>query len=290
MKWAVLAGIVASAGCDIVAHIHELAPVDAAVADMTPTCTFSPWSEPVRIAANDSGLPDEEPALSPNGQILVWERKLTQTDIDLWYALRTGNDFVSPQEVPGADTNGLETGPFWSPDGTRLYYTQGAEGVAKAVMTVDSGPTFDDPVPTDELSSISYVERPRFRNDGLEIVYFAHPTADLFHATRTQPTSTIWTASELYTVSSPAVDHDPTLTADGLTMFFSSAATNDGSLHLFVATRTGLDAEFDSPNDLGTFGVDQPSGPDISSDGMTMVFSGYPDSQADIYIMTRHCE
>ena len=285
-------GIIASAGCDIVVHIRELDPVDAAVApgDVMPTCTFSEWSAPVRIAANDPGLDDEEPALSPDGQIVVWQRKLIQSDVDLWYAVRTGNDFVSPQEILVANTNGLETGPFWSPDGTRLYYTQGAEGVAKAVTAVDAGPTFRNPMPTDELSSLPYVERPRFRDDGLEIVYFAHPTADLFHATRTQPTSTIWTASELSTVSSPAVDHDPTLTADGLTMYFSSAATNDGSLHLFAATRPRLDGPFDAATDLGNFGVAQPSGPDVSRDGMTMVFSGYPDNQSDIYIMTRHCE
>ena len=292
MRWAVVTGIIASAGCDIVVHIHELPPADAGVVpgDVTPTCTFSNWSAPVRIAANDSGLSDEEPALSPDGQVIVWQRRYTQADVDLWYAVRTGNDFVSPQEIPLVNTNALETGPFWSPDGTRLYYTQGAEGVAKMVIPVDSGPVFRTPLQTDEFASLPYVERPRFRSDGLEIVYFAHPTADLFHATRTSVQSTIWTASELSTVSSPAVDHDPTLTADGLTMYFSSAATNDGSLHLFEATRPRLDAAFDEPTDLGNFGVDQPSGPDISSDGMTMVFSGYPDSQADIYIMTRHCE
>ena len=51
-----------------------------------------------------------------------------------------------------------------------------------------------------------------------------------------------------------------------------------------------LDEPFDAATDLGNFGVAQPSGPDISRDGMTMVFSGYPDNQSDIYIMTRHCE
>lgn len=292
MKWVVVTGIIASAGCDIVVHIHELPAADAAAepVDAAPACTFSEWSAPVRIAANDPGLADEEPALSPDGQLVVWQRRLSQTDIDLWYALRTGNDFVSPQEIPLVNTNGLETGPFWSPDGTRLYYTEGAEGLAKMVIPVDSGPVFRTPLQTDEFASLSYVERPRFRSDGLEIVYFAHPTADLFHATRTAPTSTIWTGSELPTVSSPAVDHDPTLTDDGLTMYFSSAATNDGSLHLFVATRPRLDEVFDGAIDLGNFTIAQPSGPDISRDGMTMVFSGYPDSQADIYIMTRHCE
>jgi hypothetical protein len=292
MKWAVVTGIVASAGCDIVVHIHELPAADAPVApgDGVPACTFSEWSAPVRIAANDPGYSDEEPALSPDGQIVVWQRKLTESDVDLWYAVRTGNDFVAPQEILAANTGGLETGPFWSPDGTRLYYTEGAEGLAKMVIPVDSGPVFRTPLQTDEFASLSYVERPRLRRDGLEMVYFAHPTADLFHATRTAPTSTIWTGSELSTVSSPAVDHDPTLTDDGLTMYFSSGATNDGSLHLFVATRPQLDEAFDGATDLGNFTVAQPSGPDISRDGMTMVFSGYPDSQADIYIMTRHCE
>jgi Tol biopolymer transport system component len=292
MKWAVVTGIIASTGCDVVVHIHELAPADAEVAppDTMPPCRFSAWSEPVRIAANDPGLSDEEPALSPDGQIVVWQRKYTASDVDLWYAVRTGNDFVSPTDLLVANTDGLETGPFWSPDGTRLYYTQGAEGVVKAILPVDPGPTFRNPVQTDELASLPYVERPRFRTDGLEIVYFAHPTADLFHATRTAPSSNIWTPSELTTASSAAVDHDPTLTTDGLTMYFSSAATNDGSLHLFETTRPSVDAAFDEPGDLGNFGVDQPSGPDISRDGLTMVFSGYPDSQADIYIMTRHCE
>ena len=255
-----------------------------------PTCTFSEWSAPVRIAANHPGLSDEEPALSPSGQIVVWQRKLSQSDIDLWYAVRTGNDFVAPQEIPIVNTNGLETGPFWSPDGTRLYYTQGAEGVAKAVISVDSGPTFRNPMPTDELSSLPYVERPRYRSDGPRDRLLRASDGGSVPRHAHAATSTIWTATELDTVSSPAVDHDPTLTGDGLTMYFSSAATNDGSLHLFTTTRPRPDEAFNLPIDLGDFSIDQPSGPDISRDGMTMVFSGYPDSQADIYIMTRHCE
>lgn len=284
MKWAVFTVIIASAGCDIVVHIDKL----PAAPDAATGC--GPWSEPLRLAINDIEINDEAPAISPDGQVLVWQRLLSDTDIDLWYAVRNGNDFTAATELTIADTDDFETGAFWSPDGSQLYFTKGPEGGAKMVMAVGPGPIFGPPVATDIVASLGYVERPRLRSDGLELVYFAHPSADLFHATRPSPESRFWTETELDTISTSEVDRDPTLTGDGLTMYFVSEATNDQSVHVFSATRSRFEEPFDTATDLGDFTIAEPSGPDLSSDGTTMVFSGYPDDQDDLYVMTRACE
>jgi len=96
------------------------------------------------------------------------------------------------------------------------------------------------------------------------------------------------------TVNSAAVDWMPSLSADGLTLYFSSRRSGGfGSEDIYVTTRATTGDPWEEPVNLGppvnTSNWEQ--GPSISADGLTLFFSSYnrPDGSGgdDIYVTTR---
>lgn len=70
-----------------------------------------------------------------------------------------------------------------------------------------------------------------------------------------------------------AIDTDPTISADGLELFFGSDRPGVGNLDIWHSTRTSLAATFAAPTlvaELATIGDD--SAPAISGDGLTIYF------------------
>lgn len=295
--------VLACGGCQVAFHVlHIDEPASDAAIDMAPddgsgsgsgsgsACTtFGPWAPPIRVSSNDATLDDDNPALSPDGQMIVFERWPSGGGPpDLYYATRQGDDFINPRAMSSNDSASADSGPFWRPDGHALYFTQGN---SKMQVAVASG-LFGSYGVTHEFDSITtYFERPRFSSDGLEVVFYDGNPADIWHAIRPTTASTIWTASALPSLDSPEVDDGPSLSGDDLTIYYASRHTGTGNpRHLFEAHRTAKQGQFDVPVDLGNFGVADPFGPDISRDGKTLVFTGYPGSTADTYLTTRSCQ
>jgi len=95
-------------------------------------------------------------------------------------------------------------------------------------------------------------------------------------------------------VNSSYVDWGPSISADGLTLYFSSRRGNGfGAEDIYVTTRETTSDPWEEPNNLGptinTSSWEQ--GPSISADGLTLFFSSYnrPDGSGgdDIYVTTR---
>ena len=95
-------------------------------------------------------------------------------------------------------------------------------------------------------------------------------------------------------VNSSSADWGPSISADGLQLFFSSTRPGGyGIEDLYVATRETPDDDWGTPTNLGP-PVNTSSwelGPSISADGLTLFFSSYnrPDGSGgdDIYVTTR---
>lgn len=291
VKLFVAAWLLASTGCDVVWRIDELAVPEAS--DATPGCTaFAPWTFRGPISANDPNLGNKNPAISPDGQVLVFNRSMGLDNLDLFYARRSGDDFIDP--VPMSFNSANDDGyPAWSPDGSRLYYTyDNGTNLHVRVLPV-TGTTFGDPIDDPQFASFGLLRRPQFTQDGTELFYFAaqagHIDADIFRATRLSATSVIWAKTIVPELSTSAVDTTPTLASDDRTIYFTSTRFDGTSQHIYQSHRASFGADWEVPTDLGDFGLSSLVAPDISHDGTILLVSGNLRATAEIYELTRTC-
>ena len=99
---------------------------------------------------------------------------------------------------------------------------------------------------------------------------------DLWVARR-QTTSESFAAAEHLgpTVNSPDLDWEPSLSADGMSLFFTSDRPGGhGGQDIWVATRASISAPFDRPRNLGPVlnSTAHDVGPNRSADGSTLFF------------------
>ena len=95
------------------------------------------------------------------------------------------------------------------------------------------------------------------------------------------------------TVNSPAVDVGPNISADGLSLYFSS--TRDGGYggeDIYVSTRATTEAPWGEPMNLGSTvnGPNADAEPSISGDGLSLYFHSMRDDGygiTDIYLTTK---
>jgi Tol biopolymer transport system component len=89
-------------------------------------------------------------------------------------------------------------------------------------------------------------------------------------------------------INGTGADGTPNLSPDGLTMYFSSArAGGFGEGDLWMSQRSGPDSEWSEPVNLGT-AINTPDGqsdPEISADGLTILFSGYVNGTEGPHIL-----
>jgi Tol biopolymer transport system component len=117
-------------------------------------------------------------------------------------------------------------------------------------------------------------------SNGLELYFASYRPggvggSDLWVATRPALTSPFGVPVDLATVSSTTNDREPSLSADGLTLYFTSEnrAGGPGSVDIWRATRAGLGSAFGSPVpvlELDTTSADRT--PAISTSGLTICF------------------
>ncbi len=92
------------------------------------------------------------------------------------------------------------------------------------------------------------------------------------------------------TVNTSAPDHCPSVSADGLSLFFESKrAGGAGSADVWVTTRDTKDDPWGAPMNLGPT-VNGPSGdacPSISSDGLSLFFRADGFGRKDLWVTTR---
>ncbi len=169
--------------------------------------------------------------------------------------------------------------------------------LAGAVSTADADFTFGEPTnlgPPINSTARDYGANPSA--DGLSLYFCSdrpggHGTCDLWVAAR-PTTSDPWQppANLGSVVNSSAWDSAPSISADGLSLYFES--NRSGVWDIWVATRVAKDADWGSPTNLGpTFNSQTPDlGPCISADGLSLFFDsgrsgGY--GMGDMWVATR---
>jgi len=141
---------------------------------------------------------------------------------------------------------------------------------------------------------------PSISADGLELYFSSRRSGgsgiyDLWVATR-ETTDDDWSmpANLGSTVNSSSVDVGPNISADGLSLYFSSTRDGgyDGSEDIYVSTRTTTEDPWGEPVNLGSIvnGPVADAEPSISGDELSLYFHSMRDDGygiTDIYVTTR---
>lgn len=210
-----------------------------------------------------------------------------------------GAQWLPPVEHPELNTATHEYGPCLSPDGKTLYFTSFRTSdweLYRATRTVPYGP-FTNVTPIAELNAPGVDAGPCIRADNLEIFFYTGRPGvggsfDIWRATRAKPSEAFSAPTPVVELGSSAAESGPSITADGLTIWFSSTRGGAlGSWSLWTATRPSLTAPFSTPvpaPELNSTAND--TDPHISADGLTIVFESTRNGgtgSADLWIATR---
>jgi hypothetical protein len=261
------------------------------------TATAAPFvfGPPVDLgpAINTPGF-DGGPNVSADGLALyfITERDGGAGGGDLWRATRpdAGAPFAAPVNLgPVVNGRGDEGAPSISHDGLSLYFDAdpsrpGGQGQGDIWLTTRSTPAapFGAPVNLGAPVDGPYADGfPSIAADGLSLYFVSDRPGglggdDLWVATRqttAQPFSRVINLGP--TVNSSATEWSPSISADGLDLFFASdRAGTLGVLDLWVTLRSSIASPFGQPIDLGPMvnSSADDAGPDLAPDGTMLYF------------------
>lgn len=156
------------------------------------------------------------------------------------------------------------------------------------------GGGFQRPQPIDGLLPEGYEYfSPSLSADGLSLYFAASKSGeegdDLYVSTRESRTAEFPSAVALEPINTGRSDGSPSISRDGLTLYFySERPGGSGGRDLYAATRDTQDAPFRRVQQL-----DQLNGPAddylpwISGDGLTLVYSSTRSGGSDLFVATR---
>ncbi len=205
---------------------------------------------------------------------------------DIWVSTR-----ATPEDDWGAPTNlgttintsDWQNTPAISADGLELYWNDWGLWVARRATVSDpwGEPEKDSLINVNASNADSW---PCISSDGLSLFLASWDDGDLYVSTR--PTrDDLWSepvnlGPTVNGVNSTSENYCPTITTDGLSLFFSSDR-DGGSGHkdLWMTRRSTIDGPWSEPMNLGpTINSDMGEhSPEISADGRTLLFSSDRD-------------
>ncbi len=275
--------------------------------DAAPPCTWSAFSAPQPLPAVVQS-PDDDwyPTPAVGGlDLYFYSYRGGAGNADIWHTQRASlaATFDVPSTVAGIDTSANERAPTLTDDGLTIIYEHDTMMTDADLYTATRNTLADPfaaPAAIAELSS-PYVEADPFVTaDGLDIVFVsARPAAtgmlDIFEAVRASRADTFTGLVERRELNSPADEYSPTLSADGLEVFFASArAGGPGGFDVYTSRRAAAGQPFSPPQlvpELSSARDD--AGLRLSVDGATMYLDYNTltagGANADLWSATRTC-
>jgi hypothetical protein len=220
---------------------------------------------------------------------------------DLWYATRPdlASPFDPPVHLAEISSEAEDRGPNISTDGLTIYFNSDREGgqgsydIWRATRP-DLGSPFGEPENVEELNLDAWDGVPHLTADGLTI-YFASNriwigsmgALDIWVATRPDLDSPFGSPRNVVELNSTGTDASPSLTADGLTIYFHSDRPGGaGDMDLWVATRPDTSSPFGTPENLAELNTSSRDwDADIAADGSTLYFT----SSDRLWVTHRTC-
>jgi Tol biopolymer transport system component len=186
--------------------------------------------------------------------------------------------FSAPVELAVLDSPKAETRPWLSNDRSEIWFSSNRSGPYQIYHSQRAtGAPFDPPVLVD--LGLGGGDDPFITADGLTLWFGYSPTAlptdnQLYYATRASASDAFGSATIATELNSAYGQSTPSLTADGLTVIFTSSRAGDpGRGDLYIATRKVTSAPFDPPSliaELST--VNAECCPSIAADGSSLVY------------------
>ncbi len=249
----------------------------------------------------NSSVMDSTPGISADGLSLYFSSTRSGGWADLWVTTRaTVSDPWDPPVILGSPINSSFTDdtPSISADGLTLYFSSWRPpGLGSLDLWRATRETIDDqwaaPTPLGPTINSSVLDwSPTISADGLLLVFSSDRPGgdgktDLW-MTRRSTTDDPWSEPVNLgpPVNSPSVEATPSISADGLLLFFQSNRPGGygGRVDIWVVRRKTTDDPWSEPVNLGpvinTFGYD--GTPSISADGSTLYFaSNRPGGHGD---------
>jgi hypothetical protein len=252
---------------------------DAPVVTGDGACAWGPLSAPSQLPGPvQSNADDWFP--TPTGdelELYFYTFSGAIADAEIVRATRssTGDLFSTAAKVTELNSPGFDSAPTLTDDGLDIVITRdNSQGphLFEANRARVSDP-FNAPVEITSLGAAT--NRNAFLSgDGLRIA-FVRPQAgslDLFEATRTTRTDSWGPATSLGEPNTAGEENDPTLSVDGLELFFTS--TRAGSFDLYRATRSSVAEPFRNVELVAALSSPGDEvGPRLSRDGRTLYFN-----------------
>jgi Tol biopolymer transport system component len=256
-------------------------------------CHSGAWSTP-QLIANTATLSEEsDPSISPDELTLYFNSNRSPgVGRAIWQSTRaTKTDpFGMPTLVGEFDSPQDDRDPAISADGLTMYFMSTRSGV-ELIYVATRGTTSDPFVIQGPLTIVNGGATslaPSLSPDELTL-YFTYNQLDIAYATRPDRQSDFTFVRNLAEVNANQSDGDPSISADGLELFFDSFRT--GPSAIFVATRASTSEPFSAPTELTALTAVNPSAgrPEISADGRTLYLASSDGTQIDLYSAQRDC-
>jgi len=214
-----------------------------------------PFGTPQNLGTVNSAFDEEDVEIAADGLTVYFASDRTGGlgNLDLWYATRTstGQSFGAPQNLVELSTSSLDRDPAASADGLALFFASsrpggsGGNDIWVATRPNATAP-FGTPVNVSEVNSSSGDDNPAISSDGLELYFTSgrpggSGSYDLWVARRSAVTLPFDPPENLNVLNTTALDADPTISGDGLALYFASTRTGGiGGADIYVATRSCL--------------------------------------------------
>lgn len=197
------------------------------------------------------------------------------------------------------NSTAADAGPQLSADGLTLHFASFRSGNWEIYSSTRTAPgqPWSTPVQEVNLGGSTVEDQPCLSADGLEIWFSSTNRAggtggsDLLHADRATPASP-WNVPTFVTeLNSTLAESAPSMTADGLEMFFYSTGWGNPSGNnnsLFTAKRSGPGQPFGTPTLVVEFSNSNTHRDvDVSADGLSIVFTEFVSPRLKVMFSER---
>ena len=257
------------------------------------------WTAPILLTEINTEYVEWTPFLSFDGLSLYFARGMTSS----YYYFRI---FEAKREKPyGPFTSVREVlkssgqhvfAPWVSMDDLRMYYFAQKENPILWQLKVSERPSVNNPWPQgsdiSELNQLGKIYKPGLTADELTIVFTSYDIPegqgdyDIWMATRPDMNSPFGSVANLAEINTAAKEVSPSVSPDGLTLYFSSNC--NGQYQLFRATRQSRTEPFGNIEHISVFDMTGYTNHHhcLSSDRSAMYFIsiiGDDRSTSDIY-------
>jgi len=269
-------------------------PDGASAGDASAGCTLGPWSAPRHLAGVNTSADEGGPALSADKLTLYFESSRAG-GLDLYRATRdsTQADFGSVTALAQLNTSFDDNDPTLSADELTMYFASDRLGSGRLYRATraSTAQEFTAPAPVDELTFA--IAGPSLRADGNEL-FFSDWSASVLGTAMYASGQGFAPVGPITVLDSGYANSSPSLSSDGLTLYYQHKEGFFDPFRIYTATRPDLQSAFGSPTPVTAFDDANDTGnPEISRDGRTMVVASNRsggNGGYDLYIAERSCE